>query len=376
MAPDGEEEREWLPVAAPAFVGNEKRYVLECLESGWVSSIGRFIGEFEQRFAEFCGVKHAISCCNGTVALHLALLALGIKRGDEVIVPTFTFVATANAVTYCGATPIFVDCDAGYWGVTADRIEAKMTDRVKAVVVVHMYGQPCDMAPIREVADRYGVPVIEDAAQAHGARYKGEVTGSLGTLGTFSFYGNKILTSGEGGMVVTNHDDLAGAVRLLKGQGMDPARRYWFPILGYNYRMTNIEAAIGLAQLEKAAWHLQKREQVASWYRAGLEGVEGVSLQQEMDWGRSSHWMVSVLLGGGIDRDAVMHALLASGIETRPFFIPMHRLPIYESIIEDPFLNADSISRRGINLPSGASLDEKAVERVVDRLKRSLPSGS
>ena len=246
---------------------------MDCLDSTWISSSGKYIEQFEKAFAEFCGVKHAVTCCNGTVALHLALMALGTQPGDEVIVPTLTYIATANAVTYCGARPVFVDSEPETWNMDPSLIEEKITPRTKGIIVVHLYGHPADMDPIMSIARRHGLFVIEDAAEAHGAEYKGHRVGSIGDMSTFSFYGNKIITTGEGGMVVTNNDSLASKARQLKGQGSVPDQRYWFPIIGYNYRMTNVASAIGLAQLEKAEWHIERRREVARWYYEYLHNI-------------------------------------------------------------------------------------------------------
>jgi perosamine synthetase len=370
--------KRFIPVAEPALVGNEKRYVLDCLDSTWISSTGQYVDRFEKAFAEFCNVKHAISCCNGTAALHLALLGLGVQPGDEVIVPTLTFVATANAVVYCGATPVFVDSEPETWNLNPALLEGKITDRTKGIIAVHLYGHPVDMNPVLRVARSHGLFVIEDAAEAHGAEYHGRRTGSLGDIGSFSFYGNKIITTGEGGMVVTDDDALAAKVRQLKGQGMEPSRRYWFPVLGYNYRMTNVAAAIGLAQLEKADWHIARRQHNASRYAYRLSSVPGIVLQPEKPWARSVNWMVSLVLTEecAVSRDTVMERLARAGIETRPFFPPMHILPIYRDCVRGQlFPVAERLAARGINLPSSAILSEEDVTFVCDQLIEALQTG-
>ncbi|HEY2011897.1 MAG TPA: DegT/DnrJ/EryC1/StrS family aminotransferase, partial [Bryobacteraceae bacterium] len=229
-------DRKTIPVSHPVLSGNEKRYVLECLETGWISSIGRFIRLFEDSFATYCEAGHAVACNNGTTALHLALAGLGTGPGDEVIVPTLTYIATANAVRYCGAQPVFVDSEPVTMAIDPARIEERITPRTKGIMVVHLYGHPADMDPILEIARRHGLYVVEDAAEAHGSLYRGRKVGSLGNAATFSFYGNKIITTGEGGMVTTNDSDLNQRIRILRGQGMDPERRYWFPVVGYNDR--------------------------------------------------------------------------------------------------------------------------------------------
>jgi len=368
-----------IPVAAPMLVGNEKTYVMDCLESTWISSSGKYIERFEQTFADFCGVKHAATCCNGTVALHLALMALGVKPGDEVIVPTLTFVATANAVRYCGARPVFIDSEPETWNMNPALVEAKITPRTKGIIAVHLYGHPVDMDPVMAIARRRGLFVIEDAAEAHGAEYKGRRVGSIGDIGIFSFYGNKIITTGEGGMVVTNDDSLIAEVRQLKGQGMDPNKRYWFPIVGYNYRMTNVAAAIGLAQLEKAEWHIERRREVARWYYEGLKDNPSLILPVEKEWAKNVYWMFSVLLDEKVktSRDQVMACLLEQGIETRPIFYPMHILPPYRgSRRKTSCPVAESIAQRGMNLPTWAGLSEKDVQFVCEGLLECLKGSS
>src|SRR6476661_7133184 len=260
-----------IPVAAPVLDGREKEYVLECLSTSWISSNGRFIGEFEKAFADFCGVEHAVATNNGTTALHLALVALGLKPGDEVIVPTLTYIASANAIRYCGGIPVFVDNHVPTFNIDPDAIEAKITGRTKGILPVHLYGHPVDLDPILQIAKKNDLFVLEDAAEAVGARYKGRRLGGHGTCATFSFFGNKIITTGEGGMVTTNDSDLAAKLRLYRGQGLDQGRRYWHSVVGYNYRMTNIAAALGLAQLEQIDELMGARARLADWYRSRLE---------------------------------------------------------------------------------------------------------
>ena len=372
-------EKRTIPVAAPALVGNEKAYVTECLESSWISSAGKYVQQFERSFAEFCGVRHALCCCNGTAALHLALLALGVGPGDEVIVPTLTFVATANAVTYCGARPVFIDSEPETWNLDPELIENLITPRTKGIIVVHLYGHPVDMDPVLEVARAHRLFVVEDAAEAHGAEYKGRRVGSLGDIAMFSFYGNKIITTGEGGMVVTNDNALAKRAHQFRGQGLDPSRRYWFPMVGYNYRMTNIAAAIGLAQLEKADWHIARRREIVSQYQQHLKNCQHLTFQPEKPWAKNAYWMISVVLGShlSISRDEVMSQLAESGIETRPFFPPMHTLPPYQHLAQDwRFPVAERLARSGFNLPSSATLTEDDVAYVCAELSRILDSAS
>ena len=346
--------------------------MLDCLDSTWISSSGAYIDRFEAAFTALCGARHAVACTNGTAAVHLALLGLGLGGGDEVIVPALTFVGSANPVLYCGARAVFVDSEPLSWNIDPTRIEAAITPRTRGIIAVHLYGHPADMDPILEIARRRGLWVVEDAAQAHGATYRGRPVGSLGSVGAFSFYGNKILSTGEGGMVVTDDGELADRVRILKGQGQDPQRRYWFPVLGHNYRMTNIAAAIGLAQVEQADWHLARRREIASWYREELAGAPGLDLSPQADWAGSASWMFSAVLDEERygSRDDVIAALAAAGIETRPFFYPLHTLPIYAADHTGPSLPvAEDLGRRGINLPSGALLARADVARVAGRLR-------
>jgi perosamine synthetase len=359
----------FIPVAEPALIGNEKEYVLDCLESSWISSNGKYIERFESAFAEFCGVKYALSCCNGTVALHLALLALGVGPGDEVLVPSLTYVASANAVAYCGARPVLVDSEPDTWNINADLIDKHITSRTKGIMVVHLYGHPTNMDPVLSLAHDHGLFVLEDAAEAHGAEYKKRRVGSIGDIATFSFYGNKIITTGEGGMVVTNDDELARKVRQLKGQGHDPDRRYWFPVMGFNYRMTNIEAAIGLAQVEKIDWHMARRRENALWYRKYLGADARFTLSPEAEWARNAYWMNCVILGTDfpLSRDAAMEKLAQAGVETRPFFYPMHTLPMYRES-GSAFPVAEALASRGFNVPSSATLTEEEIAYVCDTL--------
>ena len=255
-----------IPVAEPALGQEELDNVVAAMKSGWISSLGAFIPEFERDFAAFSGAAHGVAVANGTVALHLALLAAGIGPGDEVLMPSLTFVATASAARYCGGVPVFVDSDPATWQLDPAALEAAVTPRAKAVIAVHLYGHPCDMDAIRAIAARHGLTVIEDAAEAHGARYRGRPVGALGAIGCFSFYGNKIITTGEGGMCLTDDPAVAEHLRLLRDHGMDPKRPYWHDIVGYNYRMTNLQAAVGVAQVKKIGGFIAKKREMAAWY--------------------------------------------------------------------------------------------------------------
>ncbi|MCS6976152.1 MAG: DegT/DnrJ/EryC1/StrS family aminotransferase [Gemmatales bacterium] len=361
------------PVAAPDLSGNELEYVTECLSSSWISSNGRFIEEFENRVADFVGTRFAIATCNGTAALHIALLALGLKPGDEVIVPTLTYVATANAVTYCGARPVFADVDPRTWNLDPDSVRRLISPKTRGILPVHLYGLPCDMEPILDAARQHGLWVVEDAAEALGATYADRPVGSFGEVATFSFFGNKIVTTGEGGMVVTNDPELAERLRLLRGQGMDPKRRYWHPLVGYNYRMTNIAAAIGTAQMERIADLLAARKRVASWYREELADCPGVVFQTVQPPARSAFWMVGVVLESPLGRDAVMAELAAEGIETRPFFYPVHHFPMYGGCRSDQGCPmASDLAYRGICLPTASYLQRKDVACIAQAFRRAV----
>jgi perosamine synthetase len=358
-----------IPVYAP-FVGDrEKEYVVEALDSTWISSKGRFLDRFEREFAAFAGVAHGVATANGTVSLHLAFAALGVGPGDEVVVPTLTYVASVNTIAYTGATPVFVDVDPVTWNLDPSRLEAAITPRTKAIEVVHLYGHPAEMDPILAIAARHGLPVVEDAAEAHGALYRGRPVGSLGTVGSFSFFGNKIITTGEGGMLVTNDANLAARARHLRGQGVSPVRTYWHDEIGFNYRMTNVAAAIGCAQLERVERTLAAKREIASWYRTRLDGVPGVGLQREAAWASPVHWMNCVLVEPRI-RDPLIAFLAARGIDTRPFFYPAHTLPMYRTDVAFPV--AERLGASGLNLPSWPGLTEEQVDEVSSSLVAGL----
>lgn len=360
-------------VAQPKLAGNERKYVLDCLDTNWISSNGKYIGAFEEMFAKFCGVKHAIATNNGTTALHLALVALDLKPGDEVIIPTVTYIATANAVRYCGATPVLADVCPDTMNIDPNDIERRITSKTRGIIPVHLYGHPAEMEPINEIAHRHGLWVVEDAAEAHGAEVLGRKVGGLGTCATFSFFGNKIITTGEGGMVTTDDDDLANKLRLFRGQGMDPKRRYWFPVVGYNYRMTNIQAAIGLAQTEEIDKALSDRATLAGWYNQALAHLqEKIVLPKQQSWAKQVYWMYNIFLKDGDEhkRDSVMRKLDEMGIETRPVFYPMHVLPPYRE--EATYPVADLWAQRGINLPTHQDLTQDDVHRIADSLKQAL----
>jgi perosamine synthetase len=351
------------PVYQPSLNGNEKKYVNECLDSSWISGKGKFINEFETAFANFVGTKHATTVCNGTVALHLALEALGIGEGDEVIVPTLTYIATVNAITYTGAKAVFVDSLHDTWQMDSDDVVKKITKSTRAIMCVHLYGHPCDMEKLVNVAKENNLFLIEDCAEAIGSKYKGKYVGTFGDVATFSFYGNKTITTGEGGMVVTNDETLHDRLVHLKGQGLAKYREYWHDAVGYNYRMTNICAAIGLAQLEQIDEILKKKLQVAKWYKEALQESR-FEFHMEMEDVTHSYWMCTVLVPEGMDRHSLKVFLMEHGIETRPMFYPIHTMPIYSQKYEKHHM-AESLARRGMNLPSYPSLNKENIDEIV-----------
>jgi perosamine synthetase len=366
-------ERRPIPISNPALVGNELEYVTDCVKTSWVSSLGKYVSGFESAFAQFCHTRHAATCSNGTTALHLALLALGVKPGDEVIVPTLTYVATANAVVYCNATPVFVDSEPVTFNMDPSAVERLIGPKTKGIIVVHLFGLPVDMDPIMAIAERHGLFVLEDAAESPGAEYKGRRVGSIGHAATFSFFGNKIITTGEGGMVTTNDPAIDAEVRRLRNHGMDPNRKYWYETVGFNYRLTNVAAAIGLAQLEKIDWHLEQRRQIAEWYHEFLRDVPGVTSQPEMPWARHVWWLYTIQLADTVPfgRFELMAAMKERGVEVRQIIYPNHVLPPYvASGASCPV--AERIVDRGLHLPTWGGLTRDDVAYVSQSLAECL----
>ena len=360
-----------IPVSQPYLGGNELKYVTDCLKTGWISSIGAYVTKFEEVFAEFCGRKYALATSNGTVSLHLALKALGIKPGDEVLVPALTFVATANVVTYVNATPVFVDIDPLTWTMDIKALEKKITKNTKAVIPVHLYGHPADMSGILAISRKYGLKVVEDAAEAHGAKVNGRNVGGFGEFSSFSFYGNKIVTTGEGGMLLTDSKKLYEEARLLRNHGMSDTRKYWHPRVGYNYRMTNVQAAIGVAQMEQIDKIIKRKREIAALYSKLLGGVPGITRPYEAPWAYNVYWMYSVLIGPdfGVSADNLRGKLALEGVETRPFFVPVHKLPCYRTAEKFPV--SERVAKQGINLPSSPCLKDDEIKHVADIIKRN-----
>ena len=364
-----------IPVCEPTLTGNEKKYVVDCLDTNWISSMGEYIPKVEEKFSRFCDTKHGVGCCNGTVAMHLALESLGIGKGDEVIIPTFTMIATANAVIYSRARPVLVDSEPKTWNIDANKIEEKITKKTKAIMPVHTYGHPVDMDPIKELAEKHNLYIIEDAAEAHGAEYKGKKVGSLGDMGCFSFYSNKIITTGEGGMVVTNNEKLAEKARLLRNHAFSKPR-FLHKELGFNYRMTNIQAAIGVAQMEYADKLVQARIDNAQLYNKLLKDVEGITLPPKASWAKNVYWMYGLLIEDefGMGMSEVMKELEKKGVETRAFFIPMHKQPVYMKKddrfpdVKGDYPVSEELSRKGLYLPSSSSLTKEQIKEVADAI--------
>ncbi|MDD5041369.1 MAG: DegT/DnrJ/EryC1/StrS family aminotransferase [Candidatus Peribacteraceae bacterium] len=371
-----------VPVNEPVIPAEARQYVLEALESGWVSSAGKFIQEFEEAFARYLGVKHAITATSGTAALHLSLSALGIGPGDEVIVPDFTMIASAYAVLYTGASPVFVDCDPETFTLDVSQLEAKITPLTKAIMPVHIYGHAADMDPILALARERKLSVVEDAAEAHGAEYKGRLCGTMGTVNAFSFYGNKIITTGEGGMVTTDDDAIAERVRSLKDLAHSPAKRFVHESIGFNYRMTNLQAALGLGQMKHIGEFLRKKQWMAQRYFDGLQDIAGLRLPVTKSWAKNVYWMYAVLVEDsfGMTRDAFRAELKTRGIDTRDFFTSCAAQPairaltpapfgsaqgLRQSLRQGPFPVTEDIAERGLYLPSGLALTEEQIAAVI-----------
>lgn len=363
-----------IPVCEPTLSGNEIKYVLDCLESNWISSAGKYIPAFEEKFAAECDCKYGIACANGTVALHLALAGLGLEPGDEVILPTFTMIATINAVTYTGATPVLVDSEACTWNMDVEQLAGKITPKTKAIIPMHTYGHPVDMDPLMELAEQYGLFVLEDAAEAHGAEYKGRRAGGLGHAAGFSFYANKIITTGEGGMITTNDAHLAALTQNLRDHAFSNERHFWHKYIGFNYRMTNLQAAVGLAQTEQMSQFIEDRRRNAALYTELLKELPGIVTPPEADWARNVFWMYSILVEDefGLTRDQLRAYLARHGIETRTFFIPMHLQPIYHHAFKGQrYPVSEMLCQRGFYLPSASSLTYQQIRYIVDMMRQA-----
>jgi perosamine synthetase len=364
-----------IPLYQPDLTGREREYVLDCLDSTWISSKGEYLARFEAAFARSLGVGHAAAVCNGTAALHLAMAALGLGPGDEVIVPTLTYIASVNAIAYTGATPVFVDALPDTWQMDPAEVERKLTPRTRAILAVHLYGHPCAMDALCAIKAAHGLFLVEDCAEAIGTRFRGRPAGCFGDIGTFSFFGNKTITTGEGGMVVSDDPALHARMVHYKGQGLVPGREYWHDVIGFNYRMTNICAAIGLAQLERLEGFVARKRELGERYRRNLAG-SAVTCQGQAPGATPSHWMCSILVERERSRDPLREHLAGRGIETRPLFHPAHTLPIYHQP-SHRFPVAEDLAGRGLNLPSWPGLSDGQVDHIcaeiLDHLRAARP---
>ncbi len=366
-----------IPVNEPLIGENERKYVLECLETGWVSSEGRFIHEFEEQWAAYCGMSQGVAVSNGTVALEIAVACLGLDAGDEIILPSFTIISCAQAVTMNGLKPVLVDSDPRTWCMDVAQVEARITPRTRAIMPVHIYGHPVDMDPLQDLARKYDLTIIEDAAEAHGAEYKDRKCGGLGNLSCFSFYANKIITTGEGGMVLVRDAKHAERLRSLRNLCFKKERRFYHTELGHNYRFTNLQAAIGLAQLERVEDSVQKKRWMGAAYTERLQDLERIQLPVEEAWAKNVYWMYGLVLDESAGMDAVELAqqLAEKGVMTRPFFLGMHEQPVFQNMglfQGERYPVAERIARQGLYLPSGMTLTEGQIDQVCQAVHEVL----
>lgn len=367
-----------LPITTPSLAGNELKYVADCIEAVWISSQGGYIKKFQDAFCDYHGSGGALCTSSGTTALHLALVAIGISPGDEVIIPNITFGASANVVMHTGARPVFVDIDPDTHTMDVDSLRNAVTPRTKAIMPVHLYGHPCDMDPILEIARLNDLKVIEDCAEALGAEYKGQKVGLIGDVGCFSFFANKVITTGEGGMILTKDAVLLERMALYRDHGMSKERRYWHLVPGFNYRMTNIQAAIGLAQLERIDHFLHQRDQIVSVYNNFFANIPGIDIPFTAPWARNIHWLYSITVESkilGLSRDKLEQNLFEQGIETRRVFFPLHKQPAYKNQSES-FPVSEHFSSHGLSLPTGNALSLEDAQRVCEKISRVITGGN
>ena len=363
-----------IPVCVPLLGSKELEYITDCVKTNWISSSGKYVTQFEEAFAKYCGCKYGISTTSGTTAIHLALASIDIQKGDEVIVPAFTMIASVLPIVYLGAKPVLVDADPLTGNINADAIESKITRRTKAILPVHIYGNPCNMDVIGRLAKEHELVVVEDAAEAHGATYRGHRTGGIGDVGCFSFYANKIITCGEGGMIVTNNEEIAEMAMSLRNLSFPRGKRtYSHDMVGFNYRMTNLQAAIGLAQFERIDELINRRKSNARLYDSFLRDRPGIRFFKGEQWANSVCWMYSILIEDdfGITRDEAMNRLEKRGIESRSFFIPMNQQPVFNKMglfYDEKYPVAQELSSKGLYLPSSSGLSAEEIERVCDAL--------
>jgi len=360
-----------IPISRPSIGIKEIEYVTDAIKSGWVSSLGKYIDMFEKKFAKYCGVKYAVATSNGTTALHLTLVSLGITKDDEVIIPDFTFVATASAVKYIGAKVITVDIEKDTLCISPKAIEKAITSKTKAIIPVHLYGYPANMKEINKIAKKYNLYVVEDAAEAHGAEENGKKVGGLSDAGVFSFYGNKIITSGEGGMITTNNEELCKKLRYLRDHAMSKDKRYWHTEVGFNYRMTNLQAALGVAQFERIDELLAKKKEIFEWYQEELKDIKNIKLNFQKENYKNVYWMICVEIIGYNEeqRDDLLMKLKENGIDGRPFFYPVSDMPMYE---KSNTAITHKVYQRGINLPSYFDITKDQVKYICEQLKELI----
>ena len=370
--------KSFIPVNEPLLDGNEKKYLLEAVETGWISSEGPFVEKFERKFSEITNRKHGIAVANGTAALEIAVKALDIGPGDEVIIPTFTIISCAGAVIKTGAMPVLIDCDPVTWNMDTDKIEKRISDRTRAIMVVHIYGLPVNIEPVLKLAEKYNLLVIEDAAEMHGQTYHNKPCGSFGDVSIFSFYPNKHITTGEGGMLVCDREELADRCRLLRNLCFKPEQRFVHDELGWNYRMTNLQAALGLAQLEQLPLHIQRKREMGRLYTKRLKDIPGIQLPLlRMDYADNIYWVYGIVLSEeiGFDAKVARNKLREFGIGTRPFFWPMHEQPVFKHMglfINESYPKAEKIARQGFYLPSGLTITEAQIDRVAGAVRSIL----
>jgi perosamine synthetase len=366
-----------IPVNEPLLTEADFASVLDALKSGWISGAGPHIEAFESRWAAYCGRKHGIALANGTVALQVAVALLDLQPGDEVIMPTFTIISCALPVVLAGGIPVLVDSDPHTWTMDVTQIEKRIGKRTRAIMPVHMYGHPVDMNPLLDLAQKYDLQIIEDAAEAHGAEYRGKRAGSFGASSCFSFYANKLLTTGEGGMLLTDDDSLAARARSLRNLGFQPGRRFLHTELGFNFRLTNMQAALGLPQVDRMDDIVARKRRMGQAYTERLSEVAGIELQVQQPWAKSVYWMYGLVLREDTGLDATVFAkrLSASGVETRPFFLGMHEQPVLRErgLFEaESYPVAERIARQGLYLPSGLGLQESQIDRVCHAVREAL----
>lgn len=366
-----------IPVCEPVVTGREIELVLDCLRTGWISSAGKYLERFETEWARYCGMEHGVAVSNGTVALQIAMQIIGLKPGDEVIMPTFTIISCAQAVTALGGVPVLVDSDPRNWQMDVSQIEHRITPRTRAILVVHIYGHPADVDPIRTIAQNHGLLVVEDAAEVHGAEYRGRHCGGLGDISTFSFYANKLVTTGEGGMVLARRADWAERARSLRNLCFQKSRRFLHEELGNNFRFTNLQAALGVAQIERLAQIVSRKREIAQAYAERLQGVSALELPVEEPWARNVYWVYGMVLKetAGMDAAGAMERLARKGVETRPFFLGMHEQPVFHRMglfRGEHHPVAERLARRGFYIPSGLALKTGDIDAVADAVREVL----